>query len=356
MRLWLRHLLIFGVVAASLGLLFVWLGLVSISASTQHWPPAKWFLHFAMREAVQTQARGIEAPPLDDARLLAQGAGAYAYSCATCHGAPGQSPELFASVMIPPAPPLPALIADWNARELFWIVKNGIKYTAMPAWPSPLRDDEVWAIVALLKQLPALSVDRYRLLAYGDAEVSSAERKSAGIRSCMSCHGEDGLGRDGTAPVLAGQSRAYLERSLREYASGQRHSGVMQALSVSLSEPEIEGLAAAFSAMRPPMPVRISDATSPFERGARIAAQGVPERDVAACIACHPLQPGKANPGFPVLLGQDAKYQTLQLSLFAQGIRAHTPMALLMRSASLGLNAEEIEAVSVYYEQSSQRR
>ena len=39
-------------------------------------------------------------------------------------------------------------VVDWSDEELFWIVKNGFKYTGMPAWPAQGRDDEVWAQVA----------------------------------------------------------------------------------------------------------------------------------------------------------------------------------------------------------------
>ena len=58
--------------------------------------------------------------------------------------------------MLPPPPDLSKAAPQWKERELFWIVKNGLKYTGMPAWPSRQRDDEVWAVVAFLRRLPDL--------------------------------------------------------------------------------------------------------------------------------------------------------------------------------------------------------
>jgi hypothetical protein len=44
--------------------------------------------------------------------------------------------------MLPEAPDLAALSGRWRDRELFWIVKHGIKYTGMPSWPSLQRYDQ----------------------------------------------------------------------------------------------------------------------------------------------------------------------------------------------------------------------
>ena len=36
---------------------------------------------------------------------------------------------------------LSAHAPDWRPRELFYIVKHGMKFTGMPAWPADGRDD-----------------------------------------------------------------------------------------------------------------------------------------------------------------------------------------------------------------------
>jgi mono/diheme cytochrome c family protein len=40
-------------------------------------------------------------------------------------------------------------------REMFWIIKNGIKMTAMASFGERVfKDDQIWAMVDLLKTLP----------------------------------------------------------------------------------------------------------------------------------------------------------------------------------------------------------
>src|SRR5690606_19116170 len=94
--------------------------------------------------------------------------GHYASGCLPCHGAPGQPRALIVKQMVPEPPYLPPAIAELAPDELFWIVKHGIKYTAMPAWVAQQRDDEVWAMVAFLQRLPALSAAQFRQLAAGE--------------------------------------------------------------------------------------------------------------------------------------------------------------------------------------------
>ena len=53
--------------------------------------------------------------------------------------------------------------ALYTPGELFWIVKHGIKSTGMPAW-SDHSDDEIWATVAFLENLPGLSEPDYARL------------------------------------------------------------------------------------------------------------------------------------------------------------------------------------------------
>lgn len=352
-----RHLIWFAAAAVTAALLISALGWVPVAASKGHWPPVKWFLHFTMQRSVRTQARGIVEPSsLDDPALIGRGAGAYALNCASCHGAPGEDQTLSARLMIPPAPRLTTQstqISRWRARELFWIVRNGIKYTAMPAWAAQARDDEVWAVVAFLRNLPELSARRYATLAFGDAPNKDAG-PFAGVAACMHCHGVDGGGRNGVAPRLAGQARGYLSASLREYADGSRPSGIMQPVAATLSDQQIEDLAYAFSRMTSPQAVISGVDAAALARGARIAQQGVAQRDVAPCDACHAPAGGQRHPRYPLLHGQSAEYQMQQLRLFRLGIRAHSPAAALMADATRGLSESEAGDVSLHYQMAAE--
>ena len=56
--------------------------------------------------------------------------------------------------MLPVPPDLSATVDEWTDAQLFRIVKHGIRFTGMPAWPTQTRDDEVWMMVAFLRALP----------------------------------------------------------------------------------------------------------------------------------------------------------------------------------------------------------
>src|SRR2546423_13483863 len=53
--------------------------------------------------------------------------------CVQCHGAPGRDPGIVGKGLRPPPPVLSEAVRPWDRAELFWIVKNGIKMTGMPA-------------------------------------------------------------------------------------------------------------------------------------------------------------------------------------------------------------------------------
>ncbi|NNF58978.1 MAG: cytochrome c, partial [Rhodothermaceae bacterium] len=49
--------------------------------------------------------------------------------------------------------------------EVFWILQHGIKMAGMPAYGPTHADDELWQLVAFVKQLPEMTPARYAALA-----------------------------------------------------------------------------------------------------------------------------------------------------------------------------------------------
>ncbi|HEX2256154.1 MAG TPA: c-type cytochrome [Afifellaceae bacterium] len=369
MKTW-TGILLAGLAALAAGaLLFAWSGLYNVSASAGHWPVTTWFLRFTLENSIETHSLGITAPPLDDAGLVLKGAGHFETGCAPCHGMPGRPRGPIVLGLTPQPPDLTHKIEEWSDRELFWIVRNGLKYTAMPPWPAPERQDEVWAMVAFLRQLPQLDAAEYRDLAYGpardDPEAASGARMNLAeivqaigpiIHECARCHGWDGAGRgEGAFPKLAIQNPDYLAAQLRAYASGARRSGVMQPIAAALTERQMADLARHFAeaeadaAPRVRSPDGAEPAPSPdAAAGAEIAETGIPEQGVPACLVCH----GETEPRnrlFPHLAGQYADYLELQLRLFAEGSRGGTPFADIMRMVASRLNEEQRRQVAAYF-------
>jgi cytochrome c553 len=263
--------------------------------------------------------------------------------------------------MLPSPPQLGPRISEWEPRELFYITKHGIKFAGMPAWPSPHRDDEVWAIVAFLRQLPHLDAAGYRRLAYGEAVANADAVPLAGLvvaentarvvrESCARCHGFDGLGRGlGAFPKLAGQRPQYLYASLQAYARNQRHSGVMEPIAAALGHEEMRELARYYAGLPESSP-SAQQATSAIERGRVIAEQGVPRQRVPSCVDCHGPGATRRNPAYPTLAGQYADYLVLQLEIFQKNVRGGTAYAHIMRRAAAGLTSEQVRDVALYYE------
>jgi len=64
---------------------------------------------------------------------------------------------------------------------------------------------------------------------------------------CQSCHGLDGQGINDTYPKLAGQFADYMVKALSDYKSGARKDAIMSGFAATLSEQDIENVAAYYS-------------------------------------------------------------------------------------------------------------
>ena len=338
-------------------ILFVVSGLYSVAASSDHFAVTTRLLDFGLRRSVATHSLGISAPPLDDMDLVRVGAGHYYGGCAPCHGAPGARKSPTVANMLPPPPRLSRAVSTWSPPELFWIVRNGLKYTGMPAWPAYRRADEVWAVVAFLRKLPNMEGAEYRALATGHAqarprtaqELTRLGSGQAAVSACVRCHGDEAAEPTSRlVPRLAGQSEGYLEMALRQYADGSRPSGIMGPLAAELDAEAIARLSQYYA--RLPMgrePVPSEDVPSGgIQRGEAIALRGVPASGIPSCLSCH----SGTAPTFPKLAGQYSAYTAGQLRLFRSGIRRSTTHAAIMAPIARRLTDRQITDVAAYFE------
>ena len=363
MKRWLLRLVGLAIVLGGGGFLVAASGIIPVKASSGHWAITEWFLRFAMQRSIATHSLGTDVPELKDPNLVLKGAGHYDFGCRSCHGAPGERQPRVAQAMLPMAPALGPRIRESNPRKLFQVVKHGLKFTGMPAWPAPQRDDEVWAMVAFLQRLPELDADEYRRLVNGApaptapietlSPVATASHVPDAVnRNCMRCHGRDGLGRNSTVfPKLAGQRREYLRNALQAYASGDRPSGIMAPIAAGLEAGMFEELADYYAALPAGGGTLGSGADGELrDLGRRIAHEGIPEARVPACVECHGPRGRRTKDAYPVLNGQPAEYLVLQLELFKQERRGGSPYAHLMQEVAPRLDPEQMRAVALYFE------
>lgn len=342
------------------GFLFATSGIYDIAARVPHWAITRWFLEYSMRRAVETHSRFVEVsvPPEwragEDAVRL--GAGHFHNGCAFCHGAPGDQQRPIARSMRPAPPDLARTAPHWTAEELFWIVRNGFKYTGMPHWPAVQRTDEVWPVVAFLQRLPDLDPAEYRRLVFGGAAGADEPGKPAALGACTGCHGDRGTTPPSRlAPRLDIQSKAVIMAALHQYADGSRPSGVMTPVAARLTPDQARALAAYYAA--PAAAGRVAEVASPpvpptgdggqVERGRRIAVEGLSDAMLPPCAACHV----DGSPDvFPRLEGQSASYVEGQLRLWRAGGRSQTPTGQLMAVIAQRLSEQQAADVAAYFE------
>ena len=353
--------ILYGLAAIALGgFLFAWSGLYSVAASRGHFAVTNAILTFGMRNSVKTHALGIEAPQTYSNDLATLGAAHFHDGCAYCHGAPGVPIDPIAQSMLPSPPDLSKAVRDWRDRELFWIVKHGIKYTGMPAWVAAQRDDEVWAVVAFLKQLPTLDAAGYRELALGGLsvrpqigrELATTEDTSGGDERLRA------LPRGGRPRTEepAGTGAAWPARRVSDCGAGRLRRG-----------PPCERHHAAGGERTLPRRTRAGSTLlrgacaagprrtdwrtqRPSSAGANSRRSGDPNAKVPACMDCHSAS---ALNVYPRLSQQHATYIANRLRNWRKGITSPSATDPIMAPIARSLNEQQIDDVAAYFASTS---
>ena len=91
--------------------------------------------------------------------------------CTECHLSPGKEATELALGLYPQAPVFhqqePATNLDeeqLHTRKNFWVIKHGLKMTAMPAWGLSHDDKTIWAMTAFIHKLRGMSAEQYEEL------------------------------------------------------------------------------------------------------------------------------------------------------------------------------------------------
>lgn len=150
-------------IAALLVVAYLFSGWFDVSASRPEYGALAWVLDGIAERSVESHAESVSVPDLSRASLET-GFRHYREMCVVCHGAPGARTTEISQGLNPPAPDLQRVAKEADARELYWIVKHGIRMTGMPAFGKTHSEDELWAMVAFVRRLPGLSPEQYKQL------------------------------------------------------------------------------------------------------------------------------------------------------------------------------------------------
>jgi thiosulfate dehydrogenase len=144
---------------AIVGITFLGLALLGFLPTKANRKPPEWESHLAMSaldNSVDRHAPRVNNPlPPTDENLIT-GMKIYTMNCAGCHGGIDRKPVEFGRSFYPPAPNLilePDTDPEWH---IFYIVKNGVRYTGMAAWDKTLSEPDMWKVTAFLSRIEKL--------------------------------------------------------------------------------------------------------------------------------------------------------------------------------------------------------
>jgi cytochrome c553 len=166
---------------------------------------------------------------------------------------------------------------------------------------------------------PANTAERTAVVSYGIAPTGEREY-GAKLLVCAICHGEKGVPKNPTIPVIWGQQENYLLKQLHDFESGDRAFEAMAWMAKTFSQEE-QGSAAAYFAKKS-WPARPA------------AASASPPTTVAVCQACH-QQNFVGGVAAPRLAGQSYEYLVEAMRRFADGERTNNAdMTNIMKAIS----------------------
>lgn len=187
------------------------------------------------------------------------------------------------------------------------------------------------------------------LVASGTIAPQVGHAAPAVAQVCTSCHGPQGRG-NGIYPRIAGQPEPYIREQLQLIRSGARVNVIMQPVAKTLSDKDIDVLAAYFSSIHLPFePAKSSAPAAELLRGRELVTAGDWTKNAPACVRCHGPDLAGMPSGIPALAGQQAKYLLTRMQAFRNINTSLLPMTI-MSHASRDLSKADIQAVTAYIE------
>lgn len=102
--------------------------------------------------------QGNNPMPADSANLMT-GAMLYEKHCALCHGGGKDRTSPLVHKFSPPAPQILQRIPHDPDAHLWYVTKHGIRMTGMPSWDGVISDDDLWKVIAFVKNSNNLPPD-----------------------------------------------------------------------------------------------------------------------------------------------------------------------------------------------------
>jgi cytochrome c553 len=168
--------------------------------------------------------------------------------------------------------------------------------------------------------------------AVADADVEAGKQIAY---SCLGCHGIDGYRNaypSYRVPKLGGQKATYLKIALKGYREGKRSHPTMTGQASSLTDQDIENVAAYLASIGGDTVAAGGSRNASFDKA-------------EACTACHGQNGVSVNPLWPTLAGQHEDYLMEALSSYRDGSR-NDP---LMSAQAVLIAQEDLALLAKYF-------
>ncbi len=158
-----KFLIAIFIVAATLYFLF---GRYDVSATRPHPTIVSMIFHSVTERSIQRSSASLTVPyDVDDENMYVKGFKEYDEMCVQCHGAPSVEASSAGKGLFPKPPKFPGEeFNEYSLKDIFWVTKNGVKMTGMPAYGPTHEDETIWAIAIFLDKSRDLSEAEYRSL------------------------------------------------------------------------------------------------------------------------------------------------------------------------------------------------
>lgn len=168
-----------------------------------------------------------------------------AAGCGACHGDDGNGNA-------PIFPKLAGQHAGYLAKQLHDFKSGARPETTMSAMAAPLSDADILDLAAWYAE-QSVRVEKTEGNREGERlfQIGAIDQK---IPACSACHGPEGRGHAAAGfPDLHGQYSAYIDKTLSDYKTGDRHNDrneMMRMIASRLSEEQIKAVADYLAGLR----------------------------------------------------------------------------------------------------------
>jgi hypothetical protein len=146
-------------VVFAIAALYVLSSRVDLSAIQQPGRTGEYLRTKLTRAVIRRRAAREEIPPAPGDRetsmSIAAGKNVYDMDCASCHGSDEKGPTPVGRGMLPRSVALDsATLQTYSDREIFSIIREGVRFTGMPGFLGTETNEQIWDVVDYLRSLP----------------------------------------------------------------------------------------------------------------------------------------------------------------------------------------------------------